>query len=170
MKESNIHAFGSDDMFTDERQQKKTISTTLESGKQALGKIGTFFTKSVKNIVKTDTEPSQTVQKDRDIIEPDNKNKFKDIGQDIKHISSKIGEGIITFGSKTKNLASQTGNFLKQKTNTMFNANAELQIKEDISDKGNKYKDYFGENLEKTANCNEYVADKDKSQDDVHFI
>jgi len=51
-KESNYHAFGSDDMFASERPQKKSIADRLESSKQVFGKIGSFFSNSVKNIVK----------------------------------------------------------------------------------------------------------------------
>lgn len=173
--ESNYHAFGSDDMFQSERPQKKTLADRLETSKQVFGKIGTFFSNSMKNIVShKDTEPrSDLEQIDREDEEPHNKDKrkHKDIGKDIKSISSKIGEGIVNIGSKTKTLATQAGTFVKQKTNTMFRKEHE-EIHEEPVKEGVRYQQYF-----------DYTGDGDGSgrgngskkgskseEGDVHFI
>lgn len=176
-KESNYYAFGSDDMFQSERPQKKSLSDRMEGGKQVFSKIGTFFGNSVRSIVKMkDAEPSDEdnrVKREEDT--EDNargKNKLKDIGKDIKHISSKIGDGIFNIGSKTKNLASQTGTFLKQKTNTLFNAKDESEIKDEISKNSNRYQEYFDEEGPGGDQKSEESTTRGKRdpETDVHFI
>lgn len=176
-KDTNYYAFGSDDMFQNERPQKKTFSDRVESGKQVLGKFGNFFTNSVRNIVKSKESEEKMdvdqVDSQKEEITDDNKSShgFKDIGLDFKNLSSKIGEGLSTIGSKTKTFASQTSTYFKQRTSTIFNATDDAEIKEEISKSGMKYQQYFDEEPKPTdKELNSSVTKKESSDTDVHFI
>lgn len=182
-KESNYHAFGSDDMFQNERPQKKTLSDRLEGSKQVFGKIGSFFSNSVKSIVKTkdgnqDRRAINRRSDDTDEEEDednDTNNKFNNIGQDIKNISHKIGESFVNLGSRTKDFASQAGTYVKQKTNAIIKGQdqevdeSEIPV---IRKEGDKYTQYFDNSGNGTTSGQRESKNDSKNEEeaDVHFI
>lgn len=172
---SAFTAFGSDDMFQEKRQPKKNLNDHLENGKEVLGKIGSFFSNSVRKITqKKESNEHESNLQDMDKQEEDNKSWVNDsksakIKKGFMSASNSIKDGLWKFGSKTKKIAMDSGRFIKDKTNDVFNK------EEKNEDTSNKYNGYFSDTNQKTRDSPEDKVEensesKKKEQEDVHFI
>lgn len=174
---STMEAFGSDDMFQEQRPKTKNLEDHLQNGKELLGKMGNFFTNSVRSLTtKKNNEPETNLQT-IDTEEEQNKrwvnnDKTTQLKNSIYDISKNIGDSLWSFGSKTKKIAVDSGKFIKKNVDDMMSNGKEKEKEQDEDREGlqdesdNKYNHYFTDQSIKT-NTNQY---KKKEEDDVHFI
>lgn len=189
-------AFGSDDLVMKSRSNDGYFDGNLKKGKDAVFKIGNFLTNSMTNIVKK-TSNLVVKKKDKNLQNSEiiqNSKEGQKGGFSLSGISSKLGNGIWSFGSKTKNLATSTTNFIKKTTNGFLTdkKDVEKDVVEEVDKSKVKYNDYFSSNsneeeIEKKEEekkekvrkeypvyqkqkVHQYQNFEQEDDDDVHFI
>ena len=84
--EGKVFAFGSDDLAPSEAPKPSALNHTLSAGKETLSKIGSFFDKNIKGIIKP-SEPEPKAEKSA--LEP---------GESGDSVGKKISESVKVFG------------------------------------------------------------------------
>ena len=180
---STFEAFGSDDMFQDERPKTKNLDDHLQSGKELLGKVGNFFTSSVRKLTTKSNNDQQSGLQDIDKEEERNKSWINNdnttkIKNGIFSVSKNIGDSLWSLGSKTKKIAVDSGKFIKKNVDGMMNGgDREGRIDEDEVNEGlqngsdKKFNQYFTDQTGDNRAMDENIKQKKaKEEDDVHFI